>query len=268
MLIDLLLGLVGLTCCLGVPSLLAALPLALAARAVVQRHPGARVPIVFASAVAGAFVTGGALGLCGVAAGLSIGDESAGAALELLALGGLAGGAFAGLLVTPALTALLTRRPSERPPAAPSPLLQGEPPGPAREAEARRRGAWMLGASFGVLVLGVATTLVGMVLSVSLGWFSLAFAALVIRPLAVIFVALHLLTGAAALLTERRGAARAWTRSALAVALVGALLAAGIAAMGPGFLGRMMSGGMRGLLASGVRAGPPSEERREVGPAT
>lgn len=206
--------------CVGLPALLIGLPVTLFAVRTARRRPGRTGVVALVAALLNAGLVGASLALLGFAFGASIGDETAGAIAVSLASTGCVGGSIVSFVAT----TVWVRRASRAEVAAVSP----------RDAASANRA---LGCAAFALVAGVGTSLVGMVLSLSAGMLSLAFAQVAVRPLAACFVGLHLLTAAIALRARGRSAAdvRGRADAAVAVSVAGVALAALIAAFGPGF---------------------------------
>jgi hypothetical protein len=231
--VDVVFWSVSLLCCLVLPSLALGLPFVLGARAAIQRRPEWRTRAALGAAAANGVTSSVLLALAGFAFGASIGDESAGTIAVGLATAGLVGGFAVGAGLTYAVVLWATRPP------APGDVI------PAPD----RLGAWTLGLALASLVLGVTTSLAGLVFSVSIGMISLALASIAVRPIALVFVAIHLLGTLGAAVAWRSGATPVRAGLAVGVGVLGLLLASLIAAFGPAFFDQLLGGAAGGLGA-------------------
>ncbi len=234
--VDLLLALLVGLCCLGLPAFGLGLPASLVAIRTARREPARRASVAALAALVNAVLVGPGLAIAGFAFGASIGDETAGEIAVGLATLGCGGGSVLGALTTFAFVHLAGRpRPLESAPAAPT-----------NDRPANRA----LGCAIAALVLGVATSLAGLVFSVSIGLFTLAFATLVVRPLALAFVAVHLVTLGMAAHARANDSphGRPRTRAALGVSWLGIGLAATIAVFGPSFFEQTMDSAIDFML--------------------
>lgn len=107
--IDVLLAVVGTLLCLVAPSLVVALPIALAARLIARKHPRARVLVVIASGLAGGALSAVSLAVAGLVIAMQIESEGAGEALVFLVSAGLIGGGVVGVLAALLLSLVATR---------------------------------------------------------------------------------------------------------------------------------------------------------------
>ena len=173
----------------------------------------------------------------GFAVGMGVESEDAGTILGFLVSAGFVGGFVTGVSLTFATLLYLTRKGA----ALPLPVSEE-----ARARSARRA----LVASFALLVVGVGTSLVGFVLSLTMGLISLAIAMLIVRPLGAVFAALHLGLAAYAGIAATRASAhtRVTLVAASVISLAGATCAGLIAAFGATFFERLMEQAMDVLL--------------------
>lgn len=233
---DLFLFALAVSSCLALPALLIGLPFVWWGVRSISARPERRTPIAAALALGSALANAPSLGAFGFLLGMAAESEDAGAVMAFLGVLGLVGGAVFGFFGTLALVLWATR-----PRPAPSP---GEPP--ALEASARSRA--VVGASVGLLLVGVATSLGGLLLSLSLGVISLAFAGVAVRPIASAFALAHLLAGLLTALGLRDVPSRRVYGAAVLIQLTGVALAALIAAFGPDFFDAAIRGAARGML--------------------
>jgi len=90
---------------------------------------------------------------------------------------------------------------------------------------------------------------VGLGFTVCFGWISMPLAGFAFRPFALVFVALHVAGAIGSGIAWRRGARPLRAGGALALSIVGVVLAALIAAFGPTFFERLVEGAASGLGA-------------------
>ncbi len=208
------------------PILVFGLPMTLVATRIVRTRPTWRTGIAVACSLLNALLSGPALAVGAVWATLESESEGAAAGIVVFPLIGLVYGSLVALVVTPPMVLLATR---QRP--APTAVPAAVDP---------RLGAWTLAAAVAALVIGVGTSVIGVILSVSMGMLSLAAALVLVRPVALAFVALHLLLALLSALAIRRHAAPVPTRAAMILSVVGILLAGSIAAFGPALYERAL----------------------------
>lgn len=230
--IDVVFWALSFLCCLVLPSLALGVPSVLAASAAIRRHAEWRTRAAIAAGLANGVGSAVLHALVGFVLGVDVGEGSTGVAL---------GVSVAGMVVGFALGGGLTYA---------SVLGWTRPPAPGQAPPVPDRlGAWTLGLAIASLVLGVATSLVGLGFSVSIGMISLALASFAVRPIALVFVALHVAGAIGSGIAWRRGARPLRAGGALALSIVGVVLAALIAAFGPTFFERLVEGAASGLGA-------------------
>ncbi|MCB9627996.1 MAG: hypothetical protein H6725_11530 [Sandaracinaceae bacterium] len=235
---DILLGLLGALCCLVLPALLLSAPLAALGVRAIRERPEQRARWIVGLSFANACVSGAALTIAGLTLGMGVASEDAGMILNWLVSVGCGGGLLSGFLVTALVVTAATRTHT---PAASGATDQEQ--AATRSEERKTRSARRMAVAAAVLfVVGVATTLVGTVFAFTIGMISLALAAVSVRPLALVFVAAHLL--GLALAAHRYGGSPERKRAAgaaLALSALGVLMASLIAGFGPGFFHSLVS---------------------------
>lgn len=266
---EIVLAIVSAFCCLSLPVMLLSLPLGVFAVRRARLAPDRRTLLAMLAAVANALLCGIALGAVGFGFGASIGDDSAGDAASALLAFGCVGGAPLAFVITLVGVHRLGRGPASTssrvdsgvpfpesipvpngsapmPPRPPAPLPPGVDPDGGE-----RRATRALGCAFAALVVGVATSLVGFVLSLTIGLFSLAFAQITVRPIAGVFVLVHLVTLALSLRARARATDSLRNRALFGACLsaLGVVLATLIAAFGPSFFEWLMDGAVDLMLA-------------------
>lgn len=237
------LGLLAALCCLVLPALLTSAPLMVVGVRGIRKQPERRPSWLVGISLANALISGTLLTVASGTLGLPlVGEgEGAGQTLGFLLSISCGGGVLCGFAITSVGLGLATRGvpavAGQR-----APQLAAAIDEPRLETRARRT---FVAASL-LLVLGVATSLTGLLVAFSLGMISLALAAVTVRPIAVSFALAHVLSLLLSVRVLGGGEKRRrMATAATAVSAFGVLVATLIAVFGPDFfdrLGRALAG--------------------------